>query len=59
MKNIFSKNILTNKKLSNIIKTTKRKREQSKENEKVRTKKNLSKGGTVHRTHKSRSIFQI
>ncbi len=37
MKNIFSKNILTNEKLSNIIKTTKRKREQSKENEKVRT----------------------
>lgn len=37
MKNIFSKNILTNKKLSNIIKTTKRKREQSKEDEKVRT----------------------
>ena len=26
---------------------------------KNQTKPNLSKGGTVHRTHKSRSIFQI
>ena len=37
IKNIFSKNILTNEKISNIMKTTKRKREQSKEDEKVRT----------------------
>ena len=37
IKNIFSKNILTNEKISNIMKTTKTKREQSKEDEKVRT----------------------
>ena len=50
---------MTKRKYSNIIKTTKTKREKKeKSNENDEKQKNLSKGGTNHRTRKFRLAFK-